>query len=64
MKVKVLKTTDKKYEGMTFIIDDLTSESIESVTGKNFDFHTIKHLDNNEVELQSSNYTVRAVIIE
>lgn len=64
MKVKVLKTTDKKYEGNTFIVDELTAENIEAETGKYFDFHTIKYLEDNKVELQSSNYTVKVVIIE
>lgn len=63
MKVKVLKTTDKKYEGSVFDIASLTPESISIVTGKNFDFNNINYIENDIVELQSSHYTIKIKII-
>ena len=60
MKVKILKTTDKKYEGVTMSIE-ITSKGITN--DLNLDFDRVKYT-NNKIELQSSNYTVKAVILE
>lgn len=64
MKVKVIKTTDKKHQGKTFVLEDFTNEEIFRVTGRNFNFRTRKYLANNVVVLQSSNYSAELKIIE
>ncbi len=63
MKIKILKTTDKKFEGKIFNLDKITSKEIKKVTGKDFDFQIIKYMKNDIVELQSSHYTVLTKII-
>ena len=63
MIVRVIATTDNKYEGATFEIDDFSSEEIYRASGRDFDIQKVTYLTADTVRLQSSNYTIELKII-
>lgn len=64
MKIKVMQTTDGKYEGMIFEVEEISSATVKQVTGKDFDFGVIEYISADLVKLQSSNYTAILKILE
>ena len=63
MIVKVVSTTDNKFEGTVFEIKNFSSEEIYKASGKDFDVQIVTYLSEDSVRLQSSNYTIELKII-